>query len=99
MDSKLSRRDLLTRASVVGAGLALGSVAATPSHAASSGDQSTIGGSIRRADFKKEKHVPVIETAIPHRRRSAFRANRFSGQRYSPPQHHRTLYQLDLCLF
>nr|WP_320049577.1 class II SORL domain-containing protein [uncultured Desulfuromonas sp.] len=61
MDSKISRRELLTKASVVSAGLALGAATAGKAQAADSAAPDTIGASIRSADFKKEKHVPVIE--------------------------------------
>lgn len=61
MDSKISRRELLTKTSVVGAGLALGSLSTASAIASDSEGRNTIGASIRRADFKKEKHVPVIE--------------------------------------
>lgn len=59
MDSKISRRDLLAKASVVGAGLAMGAVTTTAAHAA--GTIMTLGQTVKTADFKTEKHVPVIE--------------------------------------
>ena len=57
MDSKISRRDLLTKASDIGAGLAIGATATA--HAATTGV--TIGSSVKTADYTKEKHVPVVD--------------------------------------